>query len=831
MVITKYLDSFGHNLNHWRMPLLRDVLPTLALAVLLAAHAAHAAYIEPHECGGAGQKPCEISAAKNHGRVLLSNPGDGAFQDPRNGGEWWRCPQGYARNLNPVTSPNACTSVNIKFDGVNFLDPRGGGEWWGCPAGFSRTVFPVDGDKACEKGLDRPSGAFLDIGRGEYWTCEGWDRTWDPVTSGTACSQGWFNTRPAKYVGKALEWSSATSVGKLIQSTNATYIGKSKRPKPSGAFEDPRLDLDLLGRKAEYWSCPSGFWRNLNPVTHSTAACTVDVGKNCDAGNIATGMPWGGYTCQVKGQCGAKGQRPCQIVERLPSCDSGLAEDFIDHVCVDEQLAMCLTMTRLAWIARESQNGVNDAIRKLERPVNLMLEKLWDALPAEVRDSLEKGSKEVQAKILDPLESTVTGEMTKVADALDPGGKLASLNALRTSVTENRSQIVDFFADSSSCTMSEAERTRRMQNLVSSPSDLSTMSFAALTPDSWIDQAVDAIIAPAHAYTNMRTYGVAGVSVTIVIGNLWGGGVTFDWFGVWGDGESGMGISVGGVGAFNNPALSVDAFGGMKSGKSVREMGGANIIIGGEVPTSTKTNAVGKIGMAFSFRGPAEWEDQGAVEAVTFSGGIDADVDNTKREGKRTLNFGKTKSAGPVEVFVGGNYEWMLMASSRRGNGDKNARGMSSNAPTFDNMSPPAVAAPVLEPPLMRDGIVLYGNDLTSFVPTQPHPGECHSACAINPHCEAWTFIVPGKHPSAPRCFLKNSEALAIRAPVRDECCVSGYKTHMQAATDRYGSDYRYFEPSVEDPSICEAACRHEEQCQAWTTKNVARPRLPPAAI
>ncbi len=34
------------------------------------------------------------------------------------------------------------------------------------------------------------------------------------------------------------------------------------------------------------------------------------------------------------GPCGGHGQRPCYVIERIPSCDAGLVEDFTRHRCV-----------------------------------------------------------------------------------------------------------------------------------------------------------------------------------------------------------------------------------------------------------------------------------------------------------------------------------------------------------------------------------------------------------------------------------------------------------------------------------------------------------------
>ena len=56
----------------------------------------------------------------------------------------------------------------------------------------------------------------------------------------------------------------------------AEYKGKFGCKK--GSFFDPR-------KGGECWSCPSDYFRNANPVTHK-AACTINVGKACDSGNV-----------------------------------------------------------------------------------------------------------------------------------------------------------------------------------------------------------------------------------------------------------------------------------------------------------------------------------------------------------------------------------------------------------------------------------------------------------------------------------------------------------------------------------------------------------------
>ena len=135
----------------------------------------------------------------------------GAFWDPRNGGEWWKCPAAYPRRtLNAVTDPTACATKSLwpneklakatflgtaktypKRSSAAFWDPRNGGEWWSCPAGYFRTVAPVNASNACRKAPASfaakavrrgsrgcPTGAFAHGLAGECYSCpDGFSRS------------------------------------------------------------------------------------------------------------------------------------------------------------------------------------------------------------------------------------------------------------------------------------------------------------------------------------------------------------------------------------------------------------------------------------------------------------------------------------------------------------------------------------------------------------------------------------------------------------------------------------------------------------------------------
>lgn len=59
---------------------------------------------------------------------------------------------------------------------------------------------------------------------------------------------------------------------------------------------------------------------------------------------IASIRPWAHGPVHFAGR--TLNGRPCQIVERFPSCNKGLAEDFVAHECVTENVARCLFAVR-----------------------------------------------------------------------------------------------------------------------------------------------------------------------------------------------------------------------------------------------------------------------------------------------------------------------------------------------------------------------------------------------------------------------------------------------------------------------------------------------------
>lgn len=239
----------------------------------------------------------------------------------------------------------------------SFLD-IGRGECWSCPDSHpNRTIFAVNSAQACERpsrrsfrrasgprnptgifGTDCTSGYFLDIGLGKCYSCDGWTRSIEDVRGARAC----FQDTP-------------------LARTRATLEG-TPSGCPEGAF-----DHLLTGR---CYSCPSGTYRNAN------------TGADPSQFNACT-------------RCGAEGERPCPVTTLRVSCDDGLVEDFINGICVPstKEILRRDAMARIEGMGPQLSRAIENALVANED------EELKSGLEAKSAQSTSYAEAKVQAAI------------------------------------------------------------------------------------------------------------------------------------------------------------------------------------------------------------------------------------------------------------------------------------------------------------------------------------------------------------------------------------------------------------------------------------------------
>lgn len=268
-------------MNQCRIGLFRPLaIGRLALAALVALLATFTHAASAPNCGGEGQRPCTVAPAKFEGKKPSACPG-GSFFDPIDGGSCWQCPSGSKRTIFHVKSKDACEVPAHQAFSSAKRHARG--------TGLLRT--------------DCPRGQFWDP-NGYCWSCpSNSGRTLHAVTSGQACAR-------------------AVPV-------------KRSHARAAGSLACPRNSFFDLVDGGTCWSCPSGYARTMSHVKAGDAcAASLLAGLGTGFGACREGHVNIGGSCSRVGNCGASGQRPCLLGERVPSCNANLREDFKRNICV-----------------------------------------------------------------------------------------------------------------------------------------------------------------------------------------------------------------------------------------------------------------------------------------------------------------------------------------------------------------------------------------------------------------------------------------------------------------------------------------------------------------
>ena len=115
------------------------------------------------------------------------------------------------------------------------------------------------------------------------------------------------------------------------------------------------------------------------------------------------------------------------------------------------------------------------------------------------------------------------------------------------------------------------------------------------------------------------------------------------------------------------------------------------------------------------------------------------------------------------------------------------------------------------------------GGDYSNFPVRSGDPAACAARCEREGRCRAWSFSYPNTVAPTAMCWLKAQ----VTMRVAQECCVSGVKgaavldkksDTVEFSMDRTGGDYKNLD-IAKDPAgaTCEAACKAEDRCRAWT--------------
>jgi len=278
----------------------------------------------------------------------------------------------------------------------------------------------------------KPKGAFFDPRKGgEWWKCPSNRprRTAYPVTHKYACAT-------KRIFGEKL--------------SRAKYMGKTKNKKPKGAFFD-------LRKGGEYWSCPRGYIRNLNPVTHR-AACTIAPKYVCDSGNIAVGK-----RCYKRKACGRNLQRPCQIVERIPSCNRWLAEDFIAHKCIKKSVAGCLTIVRTIKVIDGAGKGTDKIAKTFFKTLNIQI-------PGSKKTKGKANSRSRQAKGHYRNKKNKDKLMTDITAAIKPFKHVVpELKKTAATMGKSTKALKRLFTNEAFCTATKKQRERAFAKIIPRP--------------------------------------------------------------------------------------------------------------------------------------------------------------------------------------------------------------------------------------------------------------------------------------------------------------------------------------------------------------------------
>ncbi|MGH7391473.1 MAG: hypothetical protein ACREM3_18735 [Candidatus Rokuibacteriota bacterium] len=319
------------------------------------------------------------------------------------------------------------------------------GQCWTCPAGYKHDniLLPPANPRVCKKegGADRRAGKR--IGSSVVGICgTGWLSTHD----------GGCYTCPAGYSHDLTKF--------------GHQVGVCYRNRPDAFSRASRGGGNLL--------CTKGFFDPLDGGSCWTCPASAPV-RTTSSVKSAT-------ACQSRA-CGAQGERPCLITERVPSCDRGLIEDFVNNRCVpvSARAAVCMA-TVSALKAGKTVAGFADALNLTRSRTTTAREKY--------RDKANH----------DQLLTQVEREIGRYAHVVP------ELKRVMAGASARRRQVEELFSPDSFCSLSLPQMNQRLAALGLVPSF--PARGAGLPPAGWLIRSAHA--APEEHFFMGYQVGVAG---------------------------------------------------------------------------------------------------------------------------------------------------------------------------------------------------------------------------------------------------------------------------------------------------------------------------------
>tara|TARA_R110000868_G_scaffold64985_2_gene194997 strand:+ start:2701 stop:4602 length:1902 start_codon:yes stop_codon:yes gene_type:complete len=397
------------------------VFAVVLAAGLLAVPAAPPALADnTAKCGAKGEKPCPIGKKASFVAKAQTKCPRGSFFDVASFA-CWSCPAGFSKTGAPAKTGQAC----LKKPSTEYSDADKDGK-----IKFSKkTIRRIKNgkfDKICK------GNSYYDKKGGKYGAC------WE-------CPKGFVRN-----IAKSVKGDRACVKVSGLSRKSATRVS-GFNPCRKGFF-DPRAG-------GQCWSCPAGYFRGPTKV-NSRDACLIKATNVCDKGNILV------YSrCQKRNECGRLGQRPCLVVERIPSCKAGLLEDFSQNKCVNATALLCGVFVDTVKAAQKGSKALGKKQKQAQKKIIKVTETAFKTVMGKkAYNSLVKsvsGGQKLIRKAQKTAGKTVANTTEKFFRPLVP--ITSDIGALAAGLDRGKNKLADLMTSRKFCLQSPNQKMKSIE--------------------------------------------------------------------------------------------------------------------------------------------------------------------------------------------------------------------------------------------------------------------------------------------------------------------------------------------------------------------------------